>query len=102
MSVRDAFNLNLTRNMSERFAATIGVRAYATKPIDFGDGAGIIFSRNYIQLTARFTWNMSRTFAMETTYQYTILDQEIVGESANSNEIAVWLIYRPSGMEGRL
>ena len=102
MSVRDAFNLNLTRNLTERFAAGIGVRAYAAKPIDFGDGAGNIFSRNHIQLTARFTWNMSRTIAMETTYRYTLLDQEIVGESANSNEITVWFTYRPSGTQGRL
>ncbi len=100
--MRDAFNLNLTRNLSERFAAGIGVRAYATEPIDFTDGTGTIFGRDFVELTARFTWNMSRTIAMETTYRYTLLDQEIVGESANSNEITVWFTYRPSGTQGRL
>ena len=96
MAERDAININLTRQLHDRFSTGLGVRAYTSKPIDF-TGAGSAFGRDYVQLTARFTWNITRTFAFQTSYRYTILNREVLGESANSNQVLAWLIFRPAG-----
>jgi len=100
MAERDAINLNLTRQLHDRFSTGIGVRAYISNPITFGPNE-VAFSRDYVQLTARFTWNISRTFAFQTSYRYTILNREILGESANSNQVLMWLIFRPAGDPNR-
>jgi hypothetical protein len=98
MSERDSINVNFTRDLTERFDAGLGVRAYQNKPINLSglDIGG--FEREYLQLTARFTWNITRTFSLRTTYQYTVSNRQVEGESANSNQITAWLIFRPSGI----
>lgn len=97
MSSRDAVNLNFTRLLGERFEAGVGVRAYSSKPISVlpGDDS---FGRDYLQLTALFAWNITRTFAFRTQYRYTVVDREILGESANSNQVMVWFEFRPMGV----
>jgi hypothetical protein len=97
MSSRDAVNLNLTRMLSERFDAGIGVRAYSSEPISVVPGIDS-FGRDYLQLTAIFSWNITRTFAFRTQYRYTVVDREILGESANSNQVIVWFDFRPLGI----
>jgi hypothetical protein len=100
LTERDALNLNLTRQHSERFESGIGVRAYTESPLDL-TGRGDTFGRDYLQLAARFTWNITRNFAFETAYRYTVLRREILGETANSNQIFAYLIYRPKGRDDR-
>ena len=68
--------------------------AYASNPIQLEPGDST-FGRNYAQLTARFTWNITRSFSMETMYRYTWVDREAVGESANSNHLILWFVYQP-------
>jgi hypothetical protein len=97
MSSRDAVNLNLTRMLSERFDAGIGVRAYSSEPISVVPGIDS-FGRDYLQLTAIFSWNITRTFAFRTQYRYTVVDRETLGESANSNQVIVWFDFRPLGI----
>jgi hypothetical protein len=98
MSARDSININFTRDLTERFDAGLGVRAYQSKPINLSGFDVDVFEREYLQLTARFTWNITRTFALRTTYQYTVSNRQNLGESANSNQITAWLIFRPSGI----
>jgi hypothetical protein len=97
MSSRDAFNLNFTRLLGERFDAGFGVRAYSTDPIALQPDADR-FGRNYLQLTAVFSWNITRKFAFRTMYRYTWVDREILGETANSNQVMVWFDFRPMGI----
>lgn len=94
MSERDSVSIHLTRTLNERIAAGLGLLAYASNPIQLEPGDST-FGRNYAQLTARFTWNITRSFSMETMYRYTWVDREAVGESANSNHLILWFVYQP-------
>jgi len=33
---------------------------------------------------------------LEANYRYTFLDRSTLGESANSNNVTIWLDYRPT------
>ncbi len=93
LNARDAINVNFTRRLDERISAGIGVRAYRTTPLEDAD---VNFDeRDYIQLRAQFTWNLTQTWSLEANYRYTFSDREQLGESANSNNVAIWLNYRP-------
>jgi hypothetical protein len=94
LTARDILNLNFTRRLSDRISAGIGVRAYTTTALE--EGVFTIDERDYLQLRAQFVWNLSQTVSMDFNYRYTILDREIVGEAANSNNVMVWLNWRPS------
>jgi hypothetical protein len=98
MSERDSINVNFTRYLTERFDAGLGVLSYQNRPINLTGLDVEGFEREYLQLTARFTWNITRTFALRTTYQYTVSNRQVQGESANSNQIVAWLIFRPTGI----
>jgi hypothetical protein len=100
ISKRDAVSLNLTRQLGERYEAGFGARGYTDSPVA-RTSDDQVFGRDYIQLSALFTWNITRTFALRTTYRYTILERANVGESANSNEVTVWLLFRPAGAPNR-
>ena len=88
---RNELNLRFTRDLSEKISAGLGVRAYTVDSID-----GSTNEQDYVQLRAQFTWRISRAFSMQTNYRYTILTREILGESANSNRVTVWLSYQPN------
>ena len=94
LSSRDDISLNLTRRLNERISAGLGVRAYATNALE-GDVVNFD-ERDYVQLRAQFIWNLSRTWFVEANYRYTFLDRQIIGESANSNDVTIWLSYRPT------
>jgi hypothetical protein len=92
---RDVININFTRDLTEKVGAGIGVRAYSTKS---RRTTGATFDeRDYVQLRAAFAWNLSQTFQLEANYRYTILDRQTIGESANSNNISLWMNWRPTG-----
>jgi hypothetical protein len=98
MTGRDSVNVNFTRDLTERYAAGLGVRAYQAKPIDLSGLDLPGFQREFLRLTALFTWNITRTLALRTSYRYTVSNREVQGESANSNQIVAWLIFRPAGI----
>ncbi len=92
---RDVININFTRDLTEKVGAGIGVRAYSTKS---RRNTGATFDeRDYVQLRAQFVWNFTPTFQLEANYRYTVLDRQLIGESANSNNISLWLNWRPTG-----
>jgi hypothetical protein len=91
---RDSFNLNFTRELNEKISAGLGVRAYQTNGLDqniLSSG-----SRDYIQLRSQFIWNLTRNWSLEANYRYTFLDRTEFGEGANSNNVTIWLSYRPT------
>lgn len=94
LATRDSLNLNFTRELSDRISAGLGARVYTTNAID--ETTSTLDERNYVQLRAQFTWHLSTTFSLETDYRYTFLDRETLGESSNSNQVTVWLNYRPT------
>jgi hypothetical protein len=94
LSARDQININFTRRLNDYISAGLGVRAYQTNPLD--DEVVNFDERNYVQLRALFTWNMTRTWFLQADYRYTILDRVQFGESANSNNVTIWLNYRPT------
>ena len=96
LATRDSVNLNFTRDLSDRISAGIGARVYATNAID--ETIGVFNERDYVQLRAQFTWHLSTTLSLETNYRYTFSDREALGESANANQVTVWLNYRPTPM----
>jgi hypothetical protein len=89
-------NLNFSRRLNDRITAGIGVRAYTTTALE--EGTFTIDERDYLQLRGQFIWNLSRTFALEANYRYTILNRELLGEAANSNNIMVFLNWRPNAV----
>jgi hypothetical protein len=91
---RDIVNLNFRRELSDRISGGLGVRAYETTALE--EGQITIDERDYIQLRALFMWNMTQNFSMELDYRYTVLDREVIGESANSNNIMLWFSWRPT------
>jgi hypothetical protein len=90
---RDAINLNFTRRLNERISAGLGVRAYQTTALE---NTVNFDERDYLQLRAQVTWNMTQTWSLEANYRYTFSDRELLGESASSNNVTVWLTYRPT------
>ena len=94
LSSRDEINLNFTRELSERISAGLGVRAYTTNRLE-GDPENFD-ERDYVQLHAQFIWNLTRTWFVQADYRYTFLNREVVGESANSNDVTLWVSYRPT------
>ncbi len=92
---RDVININFTRDLTQKVGAGIGVRAYSTKS---RSNSGATFDeRDYVQLRAQFFWNLTETFQFEANYRYTVLDRQTIGESANSNNISLWMNWRPTG-----
>jgi len=98
LSLRDAINLNLSRRLSEKVTAGLGVRTYQTNSVD---DVLTIDERTYVQLRAQFTWNITSNFATEFDYRYTFQDRSALGESANSNQIVVWFAYKPNSIDRR-
>jgi hypothetical protein len=96
LGIRDEFNLNFTRRLSDRVSAGIGARFYTTSDVE--DVLIDIDERTYMQLRAQFTWHLSTAFSLQTDYRYTFLDREVLGESANSNQITLWLNFVPTPM----
>ena len=94
LTARDMLNLNFTRRLNDRVSAGIGVRAYSTSALE--EGTITIDERDYLQLRGQFIWNLSRNFSIEANYRYTILNRQIVGEAANSNNITIFLNWRPT------
>jgi hypothetical protein len=98
LSTRDSLNLNLSRRLNERVTAGLGVRAYQTNSlIDGVTDEG----RNYVQLRAQFVWNFTSSFASEVNYRYTFQKRDALEESANSNQVTIWFVYRPNSVDRR-
>jgi hypothetical protein len=93
MSERDSININFTRDLTERFGAGLGVRSYLNKPIILSGGTGPGFERRFLQLTGLFTWNITKSLSLRTSYRYTVSNREVQGESANSNQFT-WNITK--------
>ena len=64
---------------------------------NIGEFGSSLAEREFVQLRGLVTWNISRTFAMETSYQYTVVDRgpELDGR-ANSNRLNIWFIWEPN------
>ena len=94
LGARDSFNLNFTRNLTDKISAGLGARVYTTTALkDIGNNFD---ERNYVQLRSQFTWYLSENFSLEANYRYTFLDRESLGESSNSNQITLWLTWQPN------
>jgi hypothetical protein len=93
LSVRDNINLNFRRRLSETITAGLGVRAYQSRDIG---GQASVDNRDYVQLQSEFLWYLTRHFAFEVDYRYTILGRADLGERSNSNRINLWFAYRPN------
>jgi hypothetical protein len=96
LTARDMINLNFTRRLSDTISSGIGVRAYTTTALE--EGTITVDERDYLQLHGQFTWNLSRTISLEANYRYTILNRQLLGEAANSNNIMVFLNWRPNAV----
>jgi hypothetical protein len=93
LAARDQINVNFTRRLSELISAGLGVRAYQTNALH--DAAVTFDERDYIQLRSQITWHMTRTWSVDVNYRYTFIDRSELGESANSNNVTIWVNYRP-------
>ena len=94
LSARDIVNLNFRRRLNDLIFAGLGIRGYKTDALE--EGPTTIDERDYIQLRALIGWNLTEDFSLEAQYRYTIIYREIVGESANSNNIMLWVHWRPT------
>lgn len=97
LTVRDAFSLNVSRALSERFTLSGGLRAYTTDALDSGN---INFEeRDYLQIRARARWNLSRKVSVDLDYRYTEIDRDAVGvdtPKSDSNRVGLWFNWHPN------
>jgi hypothetical protein len=95
VTLRDQVNVNFTRRLNDKILTGLGVRAYKTRNI--GEFGSPLVEREYVQLRGLVTWNISRTFSMESSYQYTVLNRgpELDGR-ANSNRVNIWFVWEPN------
>ena len=93
VSLRESLSLNMTRALTEKVSAGLGIRAYQASGLSDATGTS---DRDYVQLRSQFDWLISRSFSMEFDYAYTILNRENLGEKANSNHVFLWLKYQPN------
>ena len=92
--VRDLFNISGTKELSERTAVSLGLRAYTSDSID--DGVSAFEERDYLQVRLLWSRFLSRSVAVDVDYRYTFIDRQFFGSSANANQINFWLRYRPN------
>jgi len=92
LTARDEINLRFTRQLTERFSAGLGVRGYTTNGLNEFEFS----ERDYLQLRSRFTWSLTPKLELEADYRYTFLRRSSLDESANSNNVMLWLTYRPT------
>jgi len=93
LASRDIINLNFRRQLNDRMTAGLGVRAYSTNALK--EGPVTFDERDYVQLRALFIWKLNETVSFDVEYRYTIINRERLGESANSNNVLLWLSWRP-------
>jgi hypothetical protein len=97
IAVRDALSLNFTHDINYKIAVGAGFRIYNSEPL--GNNAGNAAKRNYAQLRGLLSWNLTRVFAIEFDYEYTLLDRGDTISNSKSNRVDVWFRYRPIGPE---
>jgi hypothetical protein len=88
LSIRDEIHLGFTRQLTELIEAGIGVRGYTADGV-----SGDANDRDYVQIRTEFEWDITRRLSMIGDYRYTILDREEENESANANQLFVYLQY---------
>lgn len=98
LSSRDSLNLNLSRRLSDKASAGLGVRTYQTSSLD--DSVSID-ERTYVQLRSQFIWNFTPSIAAEVDYRFTFQKRSTLNESANSNQVTLWFVYRPNSVDRR-
>ncbi len=92
-TMRNSFDLIFNRRLSEKITASVGARAYQTEALSDSSVKG----RSYIQLSGQVGWYFTPTFFGELRLTHTINDRGLLlGESADSNRINLWLVYRPN------
>jgi hypothetical protein len=102
VTLRDSFNLSMTKQFSERVNGGLGVRVYATDQLSSDSSDPSTFEeRDYAQIRARIGYALSQTFLVEADYRYTYLDRSTVADNAKSNSIIVWLTWQPTGTRPR-
>lgn len=93
LMARDSLNFRLSRELNDRISAGLGFRAYRTDAIEGLSSS--LTERDYVQLRAVFSVDLTQAFQIETDYRYTFIRRTTLGESANSNNVNLWLTYRP-------
>lgn len=93
-SLRDSFNLRMTKQFSERVNGGLGITAYATNQLSSESGA--FEDRDYARIRATLGYAITRTFLVEGDYSYTYLDRSGVAENAKSNAIKIWFSWEPA------
>ena len=96
VTLRDSFNLSMTKQFSERLNGGLGIRAYTTNQLS--SDLTPFAERDYAQFQAQLSYALSRTFLVEAEYRYTHLDRSTVAENAKSSSIILWLTWQPTGM----
>lgn len=93
VSIRDTLIFNMRRDLSERSAVGLGIRAYQRDTISVGN-QGVV-EQDYLQLRANYTWRLSRSMSIDVDYRYTDLDRGDATGSEDANRINLWFRYRP-------
>lgn len=93
VSVRDQFDLNGVRELSERTSVSLGLRAYSTDALE--DQNDSFDARDSLQFRARLQWRATRAFLIELDYRYNTLDRDSFESEADANRFSVWFRYKP-------
>jgi hypothetical protein len=92
LKTRDGVRINLRHEFRPRWAGELGVYAFRDDNLD---DALEINKRDYASSVAKLSWQMSRVWFVEGSYAYTYQDYEDTPGDADSNSIALSVVYRP-------
>ena len=92
-TARQNFTLNFSRQLSEKITVGIGARSYKTEEVSSGAGS----ARNFVELRASFGWYLTPTLVVRMDLKHRNIDRgDLIGESADSNQLGLWFVYRPN------
>lgn len=96
VTARDTLNLNVKKQFTERVAGGIALRAYQTDGL--GNQPVTFEERDQREAAAKLEIALSRAFSLEAEYSYTRLDRTNVEGTADSNNVFLWLVYKPTAI----
>lgn len=94
LTARDTLNFNVKKQFTERFYGGFAARAYKTDGL--GELAVTFEERDQREVAVQFGFALSRALSLEAEYSYTEVDRSQTEGTADSNNVLLWLVYRPT------
>lgn len=92
LKTRDGVRVNLRHQLRPRWTGELGAYVFREDAVD---DVVDVNKRDYASALARLSWEMSREWSIQGTYTYTYQDYDDEPGDADSNAVAIGIVYRP-------